>query len=252
MTLSSFSDEIALFFFLYINNGTIIDKVFFVKNGTAFVVYYDEIVLMLIIKRDLVYMKYSLIMIMLLVCPLFVGQAYSQDNVAIKTNLLYGGVALTPNIGVEIGLGKNTTIDVVGGYNWFNLEGLKNNNKKLAHWIVQPEFRYYLCERFNGHFFGFHGLYSQYNIGGYELPMLFGKGSRNFRHSGTSYGAGLSYGYQLILGKRWNLELNVGAGYMRMEYDKYNCERCGDFVGTESNNYFGLTKAGISIIFLIN
>lgn len=197
-------------------------------------------------------MKCFLTMLMVLVGSLFSGIAHSQNNVAIKTNLLYGAAALTPNIGLEIGLGQRITLDLSGGYNWFNVDGAKNNNKKLAHWFVQPELRYFLCERFNGHFFGVHGLYSEYNIGGHELPMLFGKGSRDYRHQGNSYGVGVSYGYQVMLARKWNIEFNVGVGYMRMEYDKYDRVSRGGIVSAgEINNYFGPTKAGITLIFLI-
>lgn len=177
----------------------------------------------------------------------------AQGDVGIKTNLLYGAGAYTPNIGVEIGLGKRTTLDISGGYNWFNLRGTADNNKKLVHWILQPEFRYFLCERFNGHFFGVHGLYSQYNIGQHELPMLFGRGSSAFRHEGWAVGAGVSYGYQFMLGRSWNLELNVGIGYMHLKYDKYKCPKCGERqeIGA-TKDYFGPTKAGISLIYIIN
>lgn len=181
-----------------------------------------------------------------------VSSALAQGEVGIKTNLLYGGYALTPNLGVEIGLGKRTTLDISGSYNWFNLDGKKNNNKKLVHWMVQPEFRYFLCEKFNGHFFGVHALYSQYNIGGHNLPMLFGKGSKDFRHQGWAAGAGVSYGYQLMLGRSWNLEFNIGVGYAQLKYDKYECKNCGDKVGKETKHYFGPTKAGVSLIWIIN
>lgn len=181
-----------------------------------------------------------------------VGSASAQGEVGMKANLLYGGYSLTPNIGVEVGLGRRTTLDISGGYNWFNLDGDKNNNKKLVHWIVQPEFRYFLCEKFNGHFFGVHALYSQYNIGGHELPMLFGKGSKDYRNEGWAAGAGLSYGYQLMLGRSWNLEFNIGVGYAQLNYDKYNCPKCGEKVGTETKHYLGPTKAAVSLIWIIN
>lgn len=190
--------------------------------------------------------------IVLIVCLITAASASAQGEVGIKTNLLYGGYTLTPNIGLEIGLGKRTTLDISGGYNWLNLDGAKNNNKKLVHWMVQPEFRYFLCEKFNGHFFGVHALYSQYNIGGHNLPMLFGKGSKDFRHQGWAAGAGVSYGYQLMLGRSWNLEFNIGVGYAQLKYDKYNCPKCGDKVGTETKHYFGPTKAGVSLIWIIN
>lgn len=192
------------------------------------------------------------ILILLTLCLGLTGLAFAQGEVGIKTNLLYGAGAFTPNLGVEIGLGRRTTLDISGGYNWFNLDGKKNNNKKLVHWIVQPEFRYFLCEKFNGHFFGLHALYSQYNIGGHNLPMLFGKGSGDYRHQGWAAGAGISYGYQLMLGRSWNLEFNIGVGYAQLQYDKYLCPTCGDKVGTETKHYFGPTKAGVSLIWIIN
>ena len=50
---------------------------------------------------------------------------------------------------------------------------------------------------------------------------------------------------------RWSLEANIGAGYVRLHYDKFRCKTCGEKVGTENRNYFGPTKAAISLIFLI-
>ena len=61
----------------------------------------------------------------------------------------------------------------------------------------------------------------------------------------------MSYGYQFILGRYWNLELNVGIGYARLKYDKYECRTCGEKVGTESKGYLGPTKAGISLIYIL-
>lgn len=175
----------------------------------------------------------------------------AQNNVGIKTNLLYGAGTFTPNLGLEVGLGERTTLDISAGYNWFNLNGTPNDNKKLIHWMVQPELRYWLCQKFNGHFFGLHALGSQYNISQHDLPFIFGKDSEKYRYEGWAVGAGLSYGYQFILGKRWNLEMNIGVGYARLRYDQYECKTCGDKVGSSSKNYFGPTKAGISLIYII-
>lgn len=175
----------------------------------------------------------------------------AQNNVGIKTNLLYGAGTFTPNLGLEVGLGERTTLDISAGYNWFNLNGTPENNKKLIHWMVEPELRYWLCQKFNGHFFGLHALGSQYNISQHDLPFIFGKDSEKYRYEGWAVGAGLSYGYQFILGKRWNLEMNIGVGYARLRYDQYECKNCGDKVGSSSKNYFGPTKAGISLIYII-
>ena len=67
---------------------------------------------------------------------------------AVKSNLLYDATA-TINLGVEAALGRRVTLDVSGNYNpW------KFGDARWKHWLVQPEVRYWLCESFNGHFFG--------------------------------------------------------------------------------------------------
>lgn len=173
-------------------------------------------------------------------------------EMAIKINLLYGIGTLTPNLGFEFGITPRSTIDIRGSYNQWGLEGSWEQNRKLAHWTVSAEYRYWFCERFSGHFVGAHGFFGYYNISEHNLPLLFGKGSDQFRYHGNIFGAGISYGYQWILGKHWSIEAQIGVGYGRMNYDRFDCPRCGDEV--ESNvkrNYFGPTRAGISLIYMI-
>lgn len=183
---------------------------------------------------------------------LFMGLSTSHaQDFAVKTNLLYGVYTYTPNIGLEIGLNKRSTLEFGGGYNPWNLNGSTIDNKKLVHWLGQIEYRYWLCQRFSGHFFGVHALGSQYNISGHELSLLFGKGSKEYRYEGWGAGAGISYGYNFYLGKRWSLEATLGVGYARLHYDKYDCVKCGKKIDTENRNYFGPTKAGVSLIYII-
>ena len=80
-------------------------------------------------------------------------------KIAIKTNALYWATS-TPNLGLEIGLAKKLTLDISGNYNPWKF----SDNKQLKHWLVQPELRYWLCERFNGSFFGLHGHYADADI----------------------------------------------------------------------------------------
>lgn len=183
-------------------------------------------------------------------CLLFLPVAEAQ-HVAVKTNLLYGAYAYTPNLSVEVALGKRSTLDIGAGYNWFTPSNPDANNKKLVHWLGEVEYRYWLCRKFNGHFFGVHVLGTQYNIAQHNLPLLFGKNSADSRFEGWGAGAGISYGYSFYLGKRWSLEANVGVGYARLHYDKYDCVNCGRKQATEDRNYFGPTKAGVSLIYII-
>lgn len=189
---------------------------------------------------------------LLLVClSLLCSLEARSQHVALKTNLLYGAYTFTPNLSLEVSLGGRSTLEIGGGFNPWNAQGSVENNKKLAHLLGQIEYRYWFCDRFDGHFLGLHALGAQYNISSHELPMLFGKGSAAYRHEGWGVGAGVSYGYSFYLGKRWSLEATVGVGYAQLHYDRYDCIKCGNKIDSQVRHYFGPTKAGLSLIFLI-
>lgn len=165
---------------------------------------------------------------------------------ALKTNLLYAAT-LTPNLALEVGLGKKTSLEIGGGYNFYE----SDNGKRWKHWLVQPEFRYWLCERFNGTFLGVHALGGEYNFAKIDLPFSVFKGLKDNRYEGHFYGGGLVVGYQWILSKRWNLEVSVGGGYVRVHYDKYDCATCGSSVENDVKNYWGPTKAAVSLLLFL-
>ncbi len=169
------------------------------------------------------------------------GYGYRAPRIALKTNLLYDATT-TINLGAEFLLGRKLTLDVPLSYNPWTF----SDNKKIKHFLVQPELRYWTCEPFNHSFFGVHLHYAYFNMGGFKQL-----GMENFRYQGNLYGAGISYGYHWILAPRWSLEGTIGVGYARLIYDKYECETCGDFVGSETKDYFGPTKAGVSLVFMI-
>ncbi len=166
------------------------------------------------------------------------------QQIAVKTNVAYWATA-TLNIGGEVALGRKSSLDLTWGYNPWTW----SDNKKWKHWLVMPEYRYWLCEAFNGHFFGLHAGYAEYNIGGISLPYY--KDAKYYRYQGWAAGAGLSYGYQWILGKRWNLEATLGYGIVWTEYAKYLSSRCGPFLGDNFNWFTAPTKVGITLTYLI-
>ncbi|MFC4666135.1 DUF3575 domain-containing protein [Falsiporphyromonas endometrii] len=184
-----------------------------------------------------------LMVIMLFACATTMVKA---QKVGLKTNFLYWATT-TPNLGVEMALGNKWTLDLNGGYNGWEFD----NNKKFKHFSVLPEVRYWTCEAFNGHFFGLHGLVSEYNVGNIDLNIKPFDKLKGYRYEGWAYGVGLTYGYQFVLSKHWNLEASISGGYVHTTYDKFNCEKCGKKIDEDSKNYFGPTKATISIIYLI-
>jgi hypothetical protein len=55
----------------------------------------------------------------------------------------------------------------------------------------------------------------------------------------------------LPLSPRWGIEFNVGVGVAQLRYDKYGCDKCDQLEGTFNKTYFGLTRAGINLVFII-
>ena len=170
-----------------------------------------------------------------------VSEAIAQE-VGFKTNVLYDATA-TINLGVEVKLGTKTTLELPVNYNpW----GAKKD-KKLKHFLVQPEIRHWTCQAFTGHFFGIHAHYAVYNIAG-KTPFTYMK---NHRVEGWLTGVGLSYGYHWILSDRWAVEATLGVGYAYVNYDSYGIGCCEPLKDSGVKHYFGPTKAGVSFIFMI-
>jgi hypothetical protein len=180
---------------------------------------------------------------LLFAAVLFCGTVCAQ-KVALKNNFLYDATA-TPNLALELGLGKKTSLELGAGYNPFDF----TNDRQWKHWLAQPEFRLWFCERFNGAFVGVHALGGEYSFAKVDFPFNVFSDLKDYRYEGWYAGGGVSFGYQWILGRRWGLEATVGAGYVRVQYDKYTCAECASKVDSGYENYLGPTKAAISIVF---
>lgn len=180
---------------------------------------------------------------------LLVTMGVKAQNVAIKTNLLYDATA-TVNLGVEIGLARKWSLDLSGNLNAWNLR----ENKRWKHWLAQPEARYWFCDRFSRHFIALHAIGGQYNVGGLKNNITFlGTPYKNLttnRYQGWGVGGGVGYGYALLLGKSWNLEFELGVGYIYNNFDVFECTGCGRKVDSGTHHYFGLTKAAVNLVYL--
>lgn len=173
----------------------------------------------------------------------------SMPKMVVKANMLYGGALLTPNLGVEVATGRRQTFEFSGSYLWWGRESApSDNHKQLTHWMLRPEYRWWACERFDGHFFGLHALYARYFVSGREIPMLFKK---EYSYDGYALGAGATYGYHWAFAERFGLEFNIGVGYAYMRHDRGTCRNCDWQMSAKTKHYFGPTRAGISLLFLI-
>ena len=171
------------------------------------------------------------------------------QHFAIKTNLLYDATA-TVNAGIEFSLSRRWTLDLSGNYNGWTID-----NHKLKHWLAQPEFRYWFCDRFSRHFLGFHVLGGEYNVGNIKNGISFlGTDFSQLtdrRYQGWAVGGGVAYGYAFILGRHWNLELEAGFGYAYTRYDVYECKTCSRKKAEDvPHHYVGPTKAAFNLVYV--
>lgn len=175
--------------------------------------------------------------------------AMRAQTVGIKTNLLYDA-ALTPTLGLEFGLAPKWSLDISGSLNAWTI-----NEKRWRQWMVQPEARFWFCQRFSGSFLGLHALGGQYNFGnlnfgGYNFLGTDLKQLEKYRLQGWMAGAGLAYGYSWILDKHWNIEAEIGVGWVYTRYDKFQCHNCGKKIESDKvHNYVGPTKAALNLIY---
>lgn len=172
--------------------------------------------------------------ILVIVSVICLSVHVKAQDVAIKTNALYW-LTTSINAGVEMALDNKSTLELAGAYNPWTFR----NDKKMRFWLVQPEYRRWFCEKFEGHFVGFHVHGAQY-FGGFKKK----------RYDGYLVGAGVTYGYNWILSPHWNLEAAIGVGYAYLWYKQSPRIPCVKCQQDKHKHYVGPTKASISFSYI--
>lgn len=180
---------------------------------------------------------------------LLVPAALRAQRVAVKTNLLYWATT-TPNMGAELALGRRHTLSLHYGLNPWSHTRPDGTVRQLRHWQLQPEWRWWPCQKFAGHFLGVHATGGEFNMGGVDLPFGLWSKLETHRYEGWNLGAGLTYGYQWVLARHWNLEASLGVGYSYIKYKDFSCHECGERHADGHRNYFGPTKAALSVMYV--
>ena len=173
------------------------------------------------------------------------------QEIAVKTNLVYDAL-LTVNLGAEAKIAPRWSVDLSGNFNAWTLD----QGKKWKHWMVQPEARYWFCDAMAGHFVAAHALGGQYNVGHVDMGSLNFLGTnlknlKDHRYQGWYGGLGVAYGYSWILSRHFNIEAELGVGWIYTKFDTFECAGCGRRVNTgRSHNYVGPTKAAINLVYV--
>lgn len=172
---------------------------------------------------------------------------------AIKNNLIYD-IALLPNLAIEIPLGHNYnwSVGIEGNWSWWNTnaDSYHYHRIQIAGIELRRWFRKNTNNSLNGYFIGLYGY-----GGTYDIRLFTSKSSDKGQLSNWSYSGGLTFGYAMPIAKRFNLEFGLGVGYLGGKYYKYTAEACEEctfpWQSTHQRNYIGLTKANISLVWLI-
>jgi hypothetical protein len=170
---------------------------------------------------------------------------------AVGTNLLYD-MALLPNFTLESAINDRWSVVLQGAWSWWQTKEPNYWSHRIQ--MLWLESRYRFGDGNNSPFSGLYtGIYGA--VGNYDI-RLFPKGPDPLGVlSRFSYSLGLTAGYSIPLARHWNMEFNLGMGYMGGAYKEYNHSRCEDCYperGSKERRYLGPTQAAVSLIRLIN
>lgn len=187
----------------------------------------------------------KLLLLLTILLPLGLG---AQNTWAVKTNVLHDLSTLSLNVAGEYAFKPQWSAELSASANFWGSWG----GSRLDHVLLQPEIKYWFCEKYNGWFVDAHGIGGYANVGKFwdfskihpRFPDL-----RNYElRNAIMLGLGIGGGYDFILSRHWNLELEAGLGYIYTRGDEYD----GTTLLLEGSifDYVGPTKLAASIVYL--
>ena len=163
--------------------------------------------------------------------------------IAVKSNLLYDVLA-TPNIAVELPLGKRWSIFADYTFPWWEWD---DNSRAWEDLDWKLGARYWFGDRtkrdvLTGFFAGGFGAAGYYDVQPHHKGW-----------QGEFYAAGLEGGYAWRLSKHWHFEVSGALGYMHTKYRRYHGELNDQHLVYKYNgkyDWVGPVKLNASIVYL--
>lgn len=163
----------------------------------------------------------------------------------VTTNMLYDA-ALTPNIGAGISIADRFTVQADWMYaRW-------SNRDKRRYWRIYGGDLEVRCRigsqvkgsPLGGHYVGVYGSLACYDF------------QAGCNHSGVlsdkyNYAVGVSYTYSLPVSTHFNIDFNLGLGYLWGTYKKHTpIDDCNVWLSTHKLGWVGPTRVGVTLVWL--
>lgn len=166
------------------------------------------------------------------------------QNVTIGTNALQYVNLGTLNIEAGVSVSQHISLFAGGRYNGWQFE--KSDPMRMIQNQQQTFYggmRYWPWYNFSGLWFGTKAQYSKINESGIWRPAL---------ESATKVGAGISFGYTLMLSERLNLDFGIGGWAGKaLDYNLYCCPYCMDLRDTGPRWFCSPDEISISLVWVL-
>lgn len=176
--------------------------------------------------------------------PIVVVEELPPYYWSLRTNMLFDALLL-PNIGAEVYVGKNISVDAIWHYGWWKCDHRHNywrsygGDMGVRYWFGSAAKR----KPLTGHHIGLYGQIVTYD---FEL------GGRGYQGRRWSYAGGFEYGYSKPISRHFNIDFSLGVGYLGGKYYEYiPIDQCYVWQKTKRRNWFGPTKLEISLVWLL-
>ncbi len=152
------------------------------------------------------YIKRGLLSLALIIITLLSTQEAQAQRLALKTNTI-DWLTLSPNLTVEARLSTRLSLQVGVAANPTHVSIA---NTQLTNYRVEPELRYWFNRPMARHFVALSTTAAMFNLRFKDRHL-----------SGDAVGAGISYGYALVLSDHWNMEAEIGLGLAHISAKDY-------------------------------
>ena len=157
----------------------------------------------------------------------------------LRTNLAADALTVA-NLGAEFSISCHLSLGLDVTFSPWDI----TPTRKLRTLLLLPEMRYYFWQDYKWIYLGAHAHAGFYNV-------AWDTKTRYQHRDGKTplWGGGLSLGVVIPFGKHFGMDLNLGGGYARLEYDEYYNLENGAKYTTTTKDWWGPTRAGLSIFY---